>query len=365
MKIGNITGSIDSLWQVEYDSGELGSGTTSITISDLDGNTAEEYILIYRIIGGTTTPTVSQYELTFNNDTSSNYGVQWFFATSSTVTATRNTSIDHIPLSNTSSDNTKRVFGIIPIYAKSGDERTATLIFEDGVTTTTVNRVNAQGASWNNTADNITSMEITATQSNGIGTGSRIILLKKVNETSSMQTGDLEVQSDAKIDNAWEKIYENTLSSAASSVTISNLTGNTDILYKLIIRGISAEDTNYFRVRINNDSGTNYGYQTLLGINTTYSAARNTANAIWGIANTVDTDDISMGEFLIYAKSGYERTILSKTLSNISGTTINRAGIWGEVWNNTSNEITSLVISALVASGLNSGTHIELWRLNL
>ncbi|KKM18202.1 hypothetical protein LCGC14_1668080, partial [marine sediment metagenome] len=95
---------------------------------------------------------------------------------------------------------------------------------------TTIDKIASYAESWTNTADEITSLVVFADNTDGIGIGSRIILLKKVDVSSDMKTGAIEVQGE--IENAWQKIYTNDLTSAAASVTISGLTGNTDVVYK-------------------------------------------------------------------------------------------------------------------------------------
>ena len=57
----------------------------------------------------------------------------------------------------------------------------------------------------------MTSLVVYATQTSGIGIGSRIVLLKKVNKTDVTQTGVLDVQGD--IEDAWQKVFETEIGS--------------------------------------------------------------------------------------------------------------------------------------------------------
>jgi len=158
--------------------------------------------------------------------------------------------------------------------------------------------------------------------------------------------------------NTWKKIYETTLTDAATSVTISSLDGNTDEEYRLIIRATNSNisDSN-IGIRPNNDSGSNYGYQYLYGNDTTIGAARTTFNyfrlGAYFYRNFSDT--------LIHAKSGYVRTAITTYLTK-DESTIFIIGTFGQVWNNTADNITSVVIVSDATNGLGIGTVIELWK---
>jgi len=159
----------------------------------------------------------------------------------------------------------------------------------------------------------------------------------------------------------WRLAYSTTLTEAATSVTISSLTGDTDVVYRLKIR-VVADDQNT-RIRPNNDTGENYGYQLLAGQDTASSASRATdeiglvVNYAGGAAGSVYA-----GEMLIYAKSGYVRPVICESMDRVITTSVLRVNLWGQVWNNTADEITSLVVVAGGTNNLKVGTVIELWK---
>jgi len=160
----------------------------------------------------------------------------------------------------------------------------------------------------------------------------------------------------------WEKFYETTLTSATTSITISGLTGNTDIEYKLVARIIN--DYNgaaYYYVRPNNDTGSNYGFQYIQGSNTTKEAGRYTDSKLQ-FTQASALGNIGFAELSIQSKSGYVRTVITEYPRNISGTTIEDINLTGQVWNNTADEITSLVVYASQTNGLGVGTNITLYR---
>ena len=153
-----------------------------------------------------------------------------------------------------------------------------------------------------------------------------------------------------------------------TSITIPSLTGNTDVLYRLRCRYVSTAVDSTYGIRINNDSTANiYGDQYVYGNNTTAGAARGT-NTKWinGISGGVTVPDVSYSETLIYVKSGFVRTAISSVTAPVLGTAIANVWLYGQSYNETSTELTSLVVLDTVnTNGLGIGSTVSLERLNL
>ena len=128
---------------------------------------------------------------------------------------------------------------------------------------------------------------------------------------------------------------------------------------KLYARVVGAANAESY-LRINNDSGSNYGRQMLYAYSSTAAAHRAVYDRVQLVS--ANTGTCGQGESLIYAKSGYVRTLLNNIVSNVDGTTINSIGIRGHSWNNTTDNITSLLVYSDVTNGLGVGTVVELWR---
>ena len=365
MNYGNVESkSIDGLMEVVYDSGELSSSASSITISGLNGDVDQEYQLIIRMIGVNDGALV----LNFNNTTASNdYGYKDIYAANATASAHQDIeqTSGFIYYHGVSSGNTS--FSEHKIYAKSGYlrtiiGRTVEEIGNGGATV--VYTITQQGQCWSNTVDSITSIILTCTQASGIGIGSRVILLRKVSSPSGMAVGTMNIKGTLKY--AWQEVYKTTLGASASSVTISNLKGNSDVLYRLIVRPYNT--LGWILMTFNTDTGSNYGYQSLFGVDTAVTAARATDVGVYPDYSGVQAGEVSFSETLIYAKSGYVRPMINNFLFRNSGTTVAGTGIQGMVWNNTVNEITQIVLTAAYSSGtplFDAGTYICLERLNL
>jgi len=341
-------------WVVAYDSGELAEAATSVTISGLSGDTDEEYELITRVVNGYN-GAIGIY-IRPNNDTGANYGEQNLYASNTTITASRDASsaiwIGYpAALGNLSFTHTK-------IHAKSGYQRTTLTKKCTDVTGTTVGYVWTRGDTWTNTADEITSLVIFANQTNGLGIGSRIILLKKASTGTP----------------AWQQVTSGTLTEAATSVTISSLTGDTDVVYRLTCRVVSGTaDDHHAYLQLAGDTDANYGSQRLNANNTTVSASRG-PNTCWTFSNddwfATDVGDIGMIDCLIYAKSGYLRTGISTCPANISTTTVTDIQLAGHTWNDTSTEVTSIRLftgnsPTILKDGLGIGTYYSLEKLAL
>ena len=191
-------GIADTTMTVAYDSGELAAAATSVTISGLDGDVDEDYELICRLVGDAAA--ASPYlGITFNNDTGGNYGRQDVLGADATALAARGTTDTLFPLAayyRTPEDQI--LFSVTKIKAKSGFVRTMINKFANQISGTTVTYAGLAGGSWNNTADNIASIEIKKADADGTGikAGSRIILLKK---------------SSAATTKTWEQVYTHTI----------------------------------------------------------------------------------------------------------------------------------------------------------
>lgn len=180
-----------------------------------------------------------------------------------------------------------------------------------------------------------------------------------------MKCGNIE----ATLGNIWSVAYDSgELAAAVTSLTISGLNGNIDEEYRVIIRGVQGNSGDIF-IRLNGDSTiANYGMQSLRGYGGGSIQSYRDAGVSYAGFNTVfssaasSAGDIALSDTLIHAKSGYVRTALTRYMEWGNGTTINGVGIIGWAWNNTSDNITSMVIASSASSGLGVGTRIILLK---
>mgnify|MGYP006921303880 CR=1 FL=1 len=151
---------------------------TSVTFSGLDGDTDEEYEIRGLFVCGSGTG--PYYIIRPNNDSGNNYGEQFFTGYATTIEANRYTPTNGIYISDFRTLPGCISKAVFNLFAKSGFVRTALGKVANSITTTTVGHAWLTGQSWNNIADNITSLVVLATETNGIGVGSVIELYRKV-----------------------------------------------------------------------------------------------------------------------------------------------------------------------------------------
>jgi hypothetical protein len=143
--------------------------------------------------------------------------------------------------------------------------------------------------------------------------------------------------------------------------TTALINGDTDEEYRLVYSIVSGAVDNYPYFRLNNDAGANYGIQRLTGIAAAISAVRNVGDSNWSLLGDIDVGDVKLGEFIIYAKSGYVRTSLQNDADDISGTTVTKLSLHGNSWNNSTAPVAAMYFTG-AASGLGVGTKFLLYR---
>jgi hypothetical protein len=149
------------------------------------------------------------------------------------------------------------------------------------------------------------------------------------------------------------------------NITLSGLDGDTDIEYKLLIRTIAGVNGAYGYIRFNNDSGANYGVQEMYGQNTTIGSARYTTHNQLYLDYATTANNVSFIEIYLVAKSGTIREGQINRIYDITGTTIDSI-IWDSfVWNNSANNLTSIVYTSSVTNGFGIGTHVSLFKKRL
>lgn len=359
MDFGSLDAFVHETQRVVFDSGEIQTPVTTITIPNLNGDVDEEYELIIRIVNGFSG--VSDYSLKLNGDTAYNYGRQYVTGVGTTASAGRGV-VQGIVTIGHAANLAELTIGHLVLDAKSGKVRTAVKKTAYEISGTTVGGVYASGDSWNNTTSNITSLVVSSNSALGIGVGSRVILLKKVVLTSGTKTGVMNVKGKPK--GMWEEIYNNTLLSAVTSVTIPNLSGNTDILYRIRCRFIGVGNVGNYQLTFNSDTSANYGLQNLAGTDSTANSGRGIGSSSLTLGYTATNNNVTYAEYLIYAKSGYTRIGVCRWVADISGTLTDAIYLSGGSWDNSANEIIQMVITAQ-ANQIGVGSNIVLERLNL
>jgi len=152
-----------------------------------------------------------------------------------------------------------------------------------------------------------------------------------------------------------KRIYSNTLSSAATTINITGLDGNTDIEYVLKIFTETGANGS-LTLTFNSDSGNNYNERgTIDEASATYWPYNLTSQPKIFTGTNLGNSLRSMFNINIFAKTGNKRLVSSLIL--VGDTTAITKSI--AVWNNTSSNLTSIQINS--TTNLLAGTIVELY----
>jgi hypothetical protein len=151
-------------------------GTSAITIFGLEGDTDEQYMLDLMF---KSSASVVKCNVRLNGDAGAAiYGCQDLLGDNATIQANRFTD-SAIPIGNAGTDGYVSG-GKMLLHAKSGYVRTALISENVSVTGTTITQVKAKGYSWNNTADEITSISLSPSSTGSFGVGSNFSLYRRI-----------------------------------------------------------------------------------------------------------------------------------------------------------------------------------------
>jgi len=161
----------------------------------------------------------------------------------------------------------------------------------------------------------------------------------------------------------WHEVYDEILTEAATSITISDLDGNSDILYMIRAKIVAgAGGTIDFALRPNNDSGANYGRQWVLGENDVVTAGRQTNAIRIFLLDSTAENQLGYGKIMLWAKSGVNRLAMTDFGYRAAVETIGRVAPCAQIWNNSTDNITSLVFAADTASGFGIRSQITIYK---
>jgi hypothetical protein len=174
-----VTGSSSSgtVWEM-IASTDIGSAVTSYTFSGLSGDSDGEYQIVGRFVAGSSSST-SYYVLPNADTTTADYGYVYVVGSGTTAGAGNASSFGGLQIAYTNSAIGHLATASGLLYAKSGLVRTMISTQGDDTTGTTNGSIQIWSTSWNNTASQITSLEILAGNTNGLGVGTHLELWTK------------------------------------------------------------------------------------------------------------------------------------------------------------------------------------------
>jgi len=151
--------------------------------------------------------------------------------------------------------------------------------------------------------------------------------------------------------------------SPVSSIDTGNiLNGDEDGWYTVIAMIVGSGAGGDYFVRINNDSGANYGRRGITASGTTIGDESTTANSDgFNIGYSLANQNI-FTVFKLYAKSGAVRLMNMIEADRLTGTTVTRLWLAGQAWNNTVDNISNMNFRGAVDYGV--GTRLIILKSN-
>lgn len=330
--------------EIVFDYEVTGSAVSSIdTGAILNGDVDGWYTIIVFSVQNAT----AEIGVRYNNDSGANYGRRRVYGQSTGVGDSANTAATYDYLCGVTSG--QRGFSVSKLYAKTGAVRLRNNTNIEDVSGTTVTTLFSGGYVWNDTSTNITSMTFMCSAGTALGVGTRVIILRPVTNTGAK---------------TWVEVGSSVLGAAASSVTFSGLDGDVDQVYMYDVQFKGTGGVTQGFIKPNNLGTGIYGLQALRAVNTTVSAERRAGDSTGYIDSNSVTASGSYASFqgIMYAKTGFIRPWLVNFITSISGTTVTSAGVSGGVLNDTSTNITSLVLGT-TANNWDIGTQVKLYAL--
>lgn len=159
----------------------------------------------------------------------------------------------------------------------------------------------------------------------------------------------------------WECIERKELTANTASVEFTNLSGDTDVEYRLrgwVIPQASA--TSGLIELLPNGDTTNYRTTRLSGDGTTASTAISTSPL--RVGRVLANGELATFEGSLYAKTGSIRAWSGRSGAHDTGVPDVRAEVWAGYYGNTTSAITSLKLVLSNGENFASGSRFELYR---
>jgi len=188
-------------------------------------------------------------------------------------------------------------------------------------------------------------------------TSSSLDLGSQVNEWKTAHVNNLVLPASGTVAQTWNLVSETVLSEAATSIEVTGLTGNTANVYKFRLV-LKINTTTTIGIILNGDTTASYSLLKLQNSGSITVYRTTIASSMHDVTYPVGHDVFLDG--YLHARTGQPRA-LEYTSSFISSSPLYSLDA-GEIWNNTTDTLTSLKIFAAIANGLGTGTTFAIWK---
>lgn len=174
------------------------------------------------------------------------------------------------------------------------------------------------------------------------------------------------IQAGVVVASGIRTVMDYTVSTDCTNFTISSLTGDTDEEWYIhcLWKKNGSDDAN-FGIQPNADTGANYGFRTMYGAGASESNVltyvNNAYTYLW--MGRADTDHYySQGYGRMNTKTGFIRQLMGLFSRDLTGATANGLYTMTDVWNNTVDEITSMLFLCSVSNGIHAGSRVFAYK---
>ena len=167
-----------------------------------------------------------------------------------------------------------------------------------------------------------------------------------------------------KLQQIWVKVHDEYLTSNYTDYTVSGLDGDNDQIYYIIGTFINNAGVGCgFQMRLNNDSGNNYGRRYIYVDEANNVFGGNYSGISSWYMGDADPGKVTSTFQVVEAKSGTYRTAIGFTGLGMSGSSVDRASILSQVWSNTASNIISIKFLATQNNGIKAGSHVSIYKI--
>jgi hypothetical protein len=116
-------------------------------------------------------------------------------------------------------------------------------------------------------------------------------------------------------------------------------------------------------MRINNDGGNNYGWQTVYCTGAGATGATWTSQPYWVIGTHDALNEVCQVSMMLHARTGQARIANAQLAREIAATEVDVSDAVGYVWNNTADNLIRLDFYSNRTNGLAPGTHLTIYEI--
>jgi len=177
-------------------------------------------------------------------------------------------------------------------------------------------------------------------------------------------TGGVDGKTIPAVVPCWKLIKSIEIGTNCTQYDVTGLDGDTDGEYMILCRWVGGAYSwgGDFKMRLNGDSGNNYGYQKGTASGGSASAALTQPTNGMAVGYHNDAGQLSFVNLTLHAKSGKERQALGLENYAATGTLPGVLSMVSQIWSNTADNLTWLRFVGPETNSIGAGSVIEIFK---